>query len=380
MPSTLILLNYCLFHKNMLQCHLVIKMEVLRFIFAVFALIGAADKIFGSKLKLGSEFEKGIMAAGTLALSMVGMLCIAPVLADGLTVVFAPVAEFLHIDLSFLGAFIANDMGGAAISKELAGDAAIGGFNGLVVASMMGATICFTVPVSLKMIKKEHHKQVLLGILCGIATMPLGCIVSGLMLKISFGTLLINLLPVILVAIITCVGLILKPQLCSKIFAGIGWAVSAVIAVGLAAAIFEHITKIALIPGMMPAMDAFLIVCDIAVILAGVFPLIAVISKLFSKPFAAIGKKAGINETSVLGLISSLANNIPTFDMAEKMDSKGRVINMAFAVSASFVFGDHLAFTMAFDENFLPAMIVGKLISGIAAIIVAGFAAKKIKD
>ena len=36
-------------------------MTALRWIFAVFALLGAADKLFGGKLKLGEEFEKGIM-------------------------------------------------------------------------------------------------------------------------------------------------------------------------------------------------------------------------------------------------------------------------------------------------------------------------------
>lgn len=348
-------------------------MEVLRFIFAVFALLGAADKIIGNRFKLGEEFDKGIMAAGTLSLAMIGMLCIAPSLAEWLTPVFSPVAEFLHIDLSFLGAFIANDMGGAAVAKALAGDAVIGGYNGLVVASMMGATICFTVPVALKMIDKALHKEVLLGILCGIATMPLGCIVSGLMLGIPFGTLVLNLLPVILMAVITCIGLAVKPDLCSKIFAGIGWVVSTVIVIGLAAGIFEHITSITLIPGMMPVMDAFVIVCDIAIILSGVFPFIAVVSKIFGKLFSAVGRKIGINETSVLGLVSSLANSIPTINMAAKMDKKGVVLNMAFAVSASFVFGDHLAFTMAFDEGFVPAMIVGKLISGVAAVAAAAF-------
>lgn len=351
-------------------------MEVLRFVFAVFALLGAADKIIGNRFKLGEEFDKGIMAAGTLSLAMIGMLCIAPALAGWMTPVFTPVAEFLHIDLSFLGAFIANDMGGAAVSKELANDAVIGGFNGLVVASMMGVTICFTVPVALKMIDKRLHKEVLLGILCGIATMPLGCIVSGLMLGIPFGALVLNLLPVILMAVVTCIGLAFKPDLCSKIFAGIGWVVSTLIVIGFAAGIFEHITSITLIPDMLPVMDAFVIVCDIAIILSGVFPLIAVISKIFSKPFSLLGRKLGVNETSVIGFVSSVANSIPTFNMAEKMDKKGVVLNMAFAVSASFVFGDHLAFTMAFDEGFVPAMIVGKLVSGVSAFAVAVFVYK----
>ena len=49
-------------------------MQVLRFIFAVFALLGAADKILGNRLRLGEEFEKGILTAGTLSLAMVGMV------------------------------------------------------------------------------------------------------------------------------------------------------------------------------------------------------------------------------------------------------------------------------------------------------------------
>ena len=351
-------------------------MEVLKFVFAVFALLGAADKIIGNRFKLGEEFEKGILAAGTLSLAMVGMLCIAPALAGWLSPVFEPLANLTGIDLSFIGAFIANDMGGAAIAKELAQAPVIGGFNGLVVASMMGATICFTVPVALKMIKKEYHKEVLTGILCGIATMPLGCIVSGLMLKIPLGQLLLNLAPVLIMAVVTCLGLALIPEICSKIFAGIGWVVSAIITVGLAAGIFKHITGIELIKNMLPVMDAFEIVCDIAIILAGVFPLIFVISKVFGKLFSLLGKKLGINETAVLGLVSSLANSIPTINMAEKMDKKGRMLNMAFAVSASFVFGDHLAFTMAFDEGFVPALIAGKLISGIAAFAAANFVYK----
>lgn len=346
-------------------------MEVLQWIFAVFAVLGAFDRIIGNRLKIGEEFEKGIVASGTLSLAMVGMICIAPSIAKLLEPVFAPVSSFTGIDMSFIGSFIANDMGGAAISQALAGDETLGGYNGLVVASMLGATVCFTVPVALKMIKKEYHKEVLSGILCGIATMPVGCIVSGLMLGIGFGNLMLNLLPVLVVSVITCIGLAVKPDLCRKIFGFIGSVVVAVITVGLAAGIFSHLTGKTLIPHMSPIKDAFAIVADVAIILAGVFPLIKVISKIFSRIFAAAGRKIGIDETSVLGLISSLANSIPTIEMADKMNAKGRMMNMAFAVSASFVFGDHLAFTMSFDSRFLWAVIAGKLVSGVCAVIVS---------
>ena len=346
-------------------------MEVLRLVFAVFAVLGVVDKIFRNRFKLGREFDKGIMSAGSLILAMAGMLCLAPVIADGLSFVFSPLAKLLNLDLSFIGAFIANDMGGANVAKELASSDLIGGFNGLIVSSMMGVTLCFTIPVAMRVISRVYHSDVLLGILCGVATIPVGCIVSGLMLKIPFGMLLLNLSPVIFVTALTCIGLVFKPALCNKAFTVIGRVVSFIIIIGLAIGIFQYVSNITIIKNMLPLMDALIIVCDIAVILSGIFPLIVVVSRICRKPFAYIGRKMGIDQTSVLGLVSSLANSIPTFNMVEDMDQKGRIINMAFAVSASFVFGDHLAFTMAFNQKFLTAMVVGKLVSGISAVIVA---------
>lgn len=348
-------------------------MQVLRFVFAVFALLGAADRIFGGRLKLGEEFEKGILTAGTLSIAMVGMVCIAPTLAQLCGPVFAVVAAWLHIDPAFLGGFIANDMGGASVAAALAQDALLGGYHGLVVASMLGVTISFTVPVALRMIPQNCHKEVLDGILCGVATLPLGCVAAGVLLGIPFGTLARNLIPVLAVAGLTCAGLIWKPKLCRRVFAVIGVVVTAAITVGLGAAVFEYLTGVVLIPHMTPIRDAFAVVLDIAVILSGVFPLLTVVSRVFGRLFGCAGRRLGIGDEAVLGLVSSLANSIPTFDLAARMDPKGRTMNLAFAVSAAFVFGDHLAFTMAFDEDFLAAVVTGKLVSGIAALIAAGF-------
>ena len=44
---------------------------------------------------------------------------------------------------------------------------------------------------------------------------------------------------------------------------------------------------------------------------------------------------------------------------------------MAFAVSAAFVFGDHLGFTAGVERGLILAMIVGKLVAGIAAVVLA---------
>ena len=79
----------------------------------------------------------------------------------------------------------------------------------------------------------------------------------------------------------------------------------------------------------------------------------------------------GIDGVSVAGLIATLANSIATFDMVKDMDRRGKVVNMAFAVSGAFVFGDHLAFTAGFDASMITAMIVGKLTAGILAVLAA---------
>ena len=54
--------------------------------------------------------------------------------------------------------------------------------------------------------------------------------------------------------------------------------------------------------------------------------------------------------------------------MVKDMNERGKVINIAFAVSAAFVFGDHLGFTAGFAPELLTAVIVGKLVGGISAV------------
>ena len=85
----------------------------------------------------------------------------------------------------------------------------------------------------------------------------------------------------------------------------------------------------------------------------------------------AFGRLLHINETAAAGLIASLANSIATFGMVSDMDSRGKVVNIAFAVSAAFVFGDHMGFTAGFAPDWIPAMIVSKLVGGVSAVAVA---------
>ena len=84
-----------------------------------------------------------------------------------------------------------------------------------------------------------------------------------------------------------------------------------------------------------------------------------------------LGKVLGMNEVAAAGLVASLANSIPMFGMMKDMDDRGKVMNVAFAVSAAFVFGDHLGFTAGFNQDMIFPKIVGKLVGGITAVFAA---------
>ncbi|MBR3835258.1 MAG: ethanolamine utilization protein EutH [Clostridia bacterium] len=345
---------------------------------AVFAVIGALDKIFGNRLKLGDEFEKGIMTLGPLSLSMIGMMTIAPALADLLVPVITPVASLFGFDPSALaGILIANDMGGASLAQSIAQNELLGSFHGLCVASMLGATISFTIPVALRSAKKENHNDVLLGLLCGISTIPVGCFVSGIVMGISPLTVLINLAPAIFISVIIIIGLLKFPSATIKVFSVFGKIIAALITFGLVIGIFQELTGITVLKNTAPITDSAVTVFTICITLAGTFPLIAIISKLLKKPLSALGKNLKLDDASVVGLIATLANSIATMESADKMNRKGRVMNLAFAVSAAFVFGDHLAFTLSFNEAHILAVIIGKLVAGITALAVAILLEKK---
>ena len=349
-------------------------MNFLSIIMLGFAILGGIDRIFGSRLKLGTEFEKGFYVLGDMGLSMVGMIVLAPYLAELLSPLFNWFYTNLGIDPSIIPATLfANDMGGAPLAKEIAKNESIGMFNALVVSSMMGATVSFSIPYALSVVKKELHKEMFLGFLCGIATVFVGCFVVGLMLQIPFLMLVINLLPLIIFSAIIVLGLLFVPNITVKIFKAIGFIIKGIITVGLLIGMFEFLTDFKILPVSADIKEGAVICFNAAIVLSGAFPFMKVISMLINKPLEKIGNKMGINSTSSLGIVSSIVTNVTTFKMLNDMDKKGAVLNSAFAVSASFLIGGHLAFTTAFDSSYGLYVVLAKLISGVCGLGLAMF-------
>lgn len=352
--------------------------EVLIAVMAVFAALGAIDRILGNRFGLGQEFENGILAMGSLAMAMIGIICLAPVLAAVLRPVIVPVYGFLGADPAmFAGSILACDMGGGALAMEMTGDLDAAMLGGVLTGSMLGATIVFTIPVAMGILEEDDRPAMAKGILCGIVTIPIGVFAGGLVAGFPIGMLLRNLIPIVLIAALIALGLWKTEKAMVKGFAAFGKGVVAVITVGLAAAIVKELTGFTLIPGMASISEGFETVGAIAIVLAGAFPLVAVLTRLLRRPLIRLGKWLGINDAAAAGLVASLANSIATFGLVREMDSRGKVVNIAFAVSAAFVFGDHLGFTAGFAPDMLPAMIVGKLVGGISAVAVALWLTRK---
>ena len=352
--------------------------EIIIYIMVVFMALGALDRIVGNRFGLGEKFEEGILAMGSLALSMIGIISLAPVLANLLRPVVVPLFALVGADPAvFAGTILANDMGGAPLAQELAQSVEAGRFGGLIVGAMLGPTIVFTIPVALGIIRTEDRPALARGVLAGIVTIPVGCLAGGLVAGFNIGMILRNLIPIVIIAILIAIGLWRLPHGMVKGFQVFGKIIIIIITVGLAAAIIETLTGLTVIPGLASLEEGFLTVGGIAIVLAGAFPLVHVITKVFRKPLIKLGHLLGMNDKAAAGMVATLANNIPMFGMLHEMDERGKIINVAFAVSAAFVFGDHLGFTAGFDASMILPMIVGKLVGGITAVAAAMFITRK---
>ena len=347
-------------------------MSVLTIIILIFSVLGAVDKLLGNKFGIGEEFEKGFKLFVPMAFSMLGILVVAPAIGVWLSPFFDWFYSVFKIDPSIIPASLfANDMGGMTLAESICKDENIGNFNAFVVSSMMGCVVSFTIPFSISVVKKEQHKDMFFGILCGITTIPIGCFIAGLVCKIKVLDLIISLLPLIFFSIILGVLLILVRDICIKIFVCFGHVIRWISMIGLVLSIFTFLTKIEVCKHFDSFENAAFICANACVTLSGALPLMLVISKLLNKPLEKFGTKIGVDSFSAFSLLSTLVTNATTLSSMEKMNKKGVVLNSAFAVSAAFTFGGHLALTMAFNPNYVLPMIIGKVVAGIASVLLA---------
>lgn len=346
---------------------------IIVYIMLVFMVIGIVDKlIFKDKFGYGTQFEEGIMAMGSLAIAMIGIMCFAPILGNLLAPVVTPLYRLIGGDPAMIaGSVLAIDMGGYPLAKVMTDNIQVHQLSGIYLGAMMGATIVFSIPVSLGIIEEGDRPFLAKGVLAGFIAIPFGAMISALIGGIPFMYTLINLIPSIILAALFAVGLAVIPNGMLKGFNVFAKIITIVITVCLGAAIIEALSGFVIIPGMDPIGPQIETVGIIAITLAGAYPMVHFITTVFSKPLMRLGKLIGVNEVAAAGMIACLANNIPMFGMMKDMDEKGKVLAVAFSVCASFALGDHLGYASAQDTTVVFPMIAGKILGGVIGIIIA---------
>lgn len=345
--------------------------QILMGIIAAGVVIGGLDKIFGDKLGLGEKFVEGLNYMGPTALCIAGILCLAPVIGQGCRYLIAPLCRAVHIDPAMSANILALDMGGYALAMELADDMTIGLYSGLVVASMFGCTLVYLIPLGMTVVDPRSRREFSRGVMIGLAAMPAGMISGGLMTGLSLSTILWQSLPVFLISALLGLGIWRNPERMAKIFKVFADIIRTISIIGLILGAVTYLTGWQLLPDLAPIEDAMTTVGIICVVLIGSLPLTELLQRVLKKPFGKLGEKLGMNHVSMTGLLVSLVNAIPVLTSMKDMDERGKVVNAAFSVSATALLAAHLGFVTANAPEMLGAVLTGKAVGGLFAIILA---------
>lgn len=347
--------------------------QILMTVMALCAILGGADRLMGNKFGYGDKFEEGFRLLGPMALSMAGMICLAPVLADVLGRVIIPFYQAIGTDPAMFGSILAIDMGGYQLAKELAIDSRIGSYAGIVAASVFGCTLVFTIPVGMGMIRKEDRRLFAKGIMLGLAAMPAGLLAGGILAGLSVPECLRQNLTLFAAAVLLLLGLWKIPDKMVKGFCILADGIRALITVGLVLAAVESLTGWTLLPGMAPIEDAMRVVSSIGVVMLGSLPAAELLHRLLEKPFARLGTYLHISPLSLTGMLLGSVSAIPVFSLYQDMDEKGKTAAGAFLVSGTSLLAAHMGFTVSTEPDMLPALLCGKLCGALCAVVLAFF-------
>lgn len=342
------------------------------YIMSFFSVIAGIDKILNNRFGLGEKFDEGFKSLGGLALTVIGIYSISPVIAELVTPLIYPISDLLHIDPSvFISSILAPDLGGYNTSIEIAKSLEVGVYNGIILASMLGTIISFTIPVAIGMMSKSDFDIFAKGALAGIMTIPVGMIIGGLMLKIKFIDIFSSVVPVIIFSIIMSIGLIKAQKTMIKIFNVLGKIIISISTVGLILLIIKLGFNIELVENMIPIEDAAMLIVQIAIVLSGAFPMFFLLSKLAHKQLKKLEERFELDQYSLLGMFSTLAHCMPMLGIYDKMNEKGKILNAAFVVSAGFALGGQLGYVTTVAPQAVNAFVVSKIIGGMAAVFAA---------
>ena len=373
------------------------------------AVVGAMASLLDSEKGLGKEFLDGLHAIGYIFVPVAGIMAAVPLLSHLIRTLAGPVYSSIGADPAMAATtFIAVDMGGYQLARSLTA------VNETWIMAMMngymaGATIVFSIPVGLAMLDKKDHPYMALGILSGVLSIPIGVFISSVFLwlvapairpivateaaasyqlDLTLSTVLLNLAPLTVTVTLIALGLHFVPHRMIQGFMVFGRVMDIGIKLIVVSCIVEYFTTIfygrgvftflfgswgldPIIADEKDQLRALEVAGYIGTMLAGAFPMVYLIKKYLAHPMEKLGRRLGLESAGAAGLLASMANILAMFRLIREMPPKDKVLNIAFAVCAAFLFGDHLAFTANFQPTLIVAVMLGKFAGGVAGFILA---------
>lgn len=373
------------------------------------AVAGATASLFDGQHGLGKEFLDGLHSIGYIFVPVAGVMAAIPLLSQLVRVVAGPVYSGMGADPAMAATtFIAVDMGGYQLARSLTGVHETW-IMAMMTGYMAGATIVFSIPVGLAMLDKQDHPYMALGVLSGVLSIPIGVLISctvlwlaspmirpdvatagepGYQLALNLPTIMLNLAPLAIIMLLIALGLHFVPNRMIQGFMVFGRIMDAGIKLVVVSCIVEYFTTIFYGRGVFASLfggwNLAPIIADerdqlralevagyIGTMLAGAFPMVYLIKKHLAVPMEKLGRRLGLDSAGAAGLLASVANILAMFRLVREMRPRDKVLNIAFAVCAAFLFGDHLAFTANFQPTLIVAVMLGKLGGGAAGFLLA---------
>lgn len=321
-------------------------MNVVIAVLLVFALVGLVDKIAGSRLGLGPEFDKGIDLMGAMALALVGITCLGVYAAQVNAGMIAGLARVLPFDPSvIIGCLLAPDMGGLAISLQIAAERNIGVFTGMILSTCVGVTICFQLPICIAGIREKEDKDLIMkGFVIGLVTIIPGVIIAGFMLGLSIKEIVCNAAPVLII----CVALAIGFRVSAKAASGVLTVIAGIVRI-LSLVLFALVILGIFVPKLAIAdsevvKDTFVCCGKMAAVVCGSMVFSKLALTYCKKPFSIIAKLLGTNEVSVVGILMGMTTTFAMLPLFPEMDRRGKLINGAFSVGGAYIIGGQMAF------------------------------------
>lgn len=345
--------------------------QIIQWITSGGILIGGISYLIGRKNIFSGKFTQGYQMAGSMLLSMAGIMSAAPTIAKLLRPVITPVLLSVGIDPSLISILLACDMGGYQLAQSLAVDSQVALVNGLVTSCLFGGTLTFTLPLALSLMDQKDYHWFSRGLLLGITIIPAGSITCSLLMHISAKVLLLNNIPVIIVSALLTIGFLRFPKFIQKLTTGIGDFFTKLGIVSIIIGSISYLIGFTVPADYVPLIDNMKIVCGVVIVLSGMLPAFEVIKKVLKRPLEFLGRRTGLDSASISGLLLTSVSAVPTMALTKEMNRKGLVLNGAWSVACAGTFGSQMSFIMNVRPEMLDEFVISKMIAGAFALLVS---------